>query len=256
MEAQRWQSIPKVTPLGFHCRQFSPVLSLLNHCTVPSYHVVGIFGKSRVSALAWLVRFQIKPSQISFSGHVVSVYNTRIDGCVEKRKNCTKILLFYNSSISHELVWNLGTYCLYLIKNKWIFQEFWRLLFFFFLSFRRRGKLLPHIKEVTLIETEHSRGIWWKTLKFKHDEVPERTLRSNCFDLQEGNDVTRVCWAGVMWLWDAVWQEDGVLRGHLKGHCECHWREAWACGSPLVRMSSHFGGFWKHSGPTAVEMVF
>lgn len=127
---------------------------------------------------------------------------------------------------------------------------------FFFLSFRRRGKLLPHIKEVTLIETEHSRGIWWKTLKFKHDEVPERTLRSNCFDLQEGNDVTRVCWAGVMWLWDAVWQEDGVLRGHLKGHCECHWREAWACGSPLVRMSSHFGGFWKHSGPTAVEMVF
>lgn len=79
------------------------MLSLLNHCTVPSYHVVGIFGKSRVSALAWLVRFQIKPSQISFSGHVVSVYNTRIDGCVEKRKNCTKNTLFYNSSISHPI---------------------------------------------------------------------------------------------------------------------------------------------------------
>ena len=126
------------SPLGFHCRQFSPVLSLLNHCTVPSYHVIGIFGKSRVSSMTLLVKFQIKPSQISFSGHVVNVYNTYIDGCVEKRKNCTKILLFYNNSIRHDLVWNLGTYCLYLKKNKWIFQEFWRLLFFSVLQKARK----------------------------------------------------------------------------------------------------------------------
>ena len=49
--------------------------------------------------------------------------------CGEEEK-LSKKLLFYNNSISHELVWNLGTYCLYLKKNKWIFQEFWRLLFF------------------------------------------------------------------------------------------------------------------------------
>lgn len=92
----------------------------------------------------------------------------------------------------------LETYCLYL-KDKWIFQEFWRLLFFF-LSFRRREKITASHKgsDSNRDRAFQEGDLVEKTLKFKHDEVPERTLRSNCFDLQEGNDVTRVCWAGVM----------------------------------------------------------
>lgn len=45
----------------------------------------------------------------------------------------------------------------------------------FILSFRRQGKILPHIKENILIEIDCSRGIWLKTLKTKH-EVSEKNL--------------------------------------------------------------------------------